>query len=142
MNDIIKLFFIVLIASILLIPVVGVVNDSIDTTEVTAENWTVDVDNWVELENDDLVDGSVTVNNSTDVEMTEGTDYEINYTDGTIKALSGGDLTDGNTATIDYNYEQPTYVEDGTTRTLIDLVPLFFILVILVTLAMAVANRT
>lgn len=71
---------------------------------ITNETWTVNTGTYVELGEEPIEDGSETVYNSTGAVMTKGTDYEIGYDNGTIKALSGGDLTDGNTAEITYTH--------------------------------------
>ena len=77
-------------------------------TDITNETWTVNTGTYVELANGDIVEDSETVWNSSGTEMVRGTDYEMNYTSGEIKALSGGDLTDGNTAEISYEYKHRT----------------------------------
>lgn len=51
---------------------------------------------------------NVTVYNSSDVELTEGTDYEWNATDGTITYFNTARVTDGATGNISYTYLQNT----------------------------------
>jgi hypothetical protein len=51
---------------------------------------------------------TVTVYNSTNATLTEGTDYEWNETDGTILFKSTANTTEGNTAYITYDYTENT----------------------------------
>ena len=82
------------------------------TEQVTVTNETVtqDVGNWTAVDAADkegvkgFLDNEV-VYNSSDTELTEGTDYEWNETDGTIKFLSTASTTDGNNANITYTYD-------------------------------------
>jgi len=87
-----------------------------DTASVTDESWTVNIGSWVKLNNNNFVKDSEIVKNSSGTQMTKGTDYEMNYTDGSIKALSGSDLTDANSATISYDHYNTTLL-NGTTAT-------------------------
>lgn len=79
---------------------------------VENESWTVDIGNATELADSNIegayYDDTVTVRNNTDDIMTEGVDYEWLRHNGTVKALSGGNLTDGNTANITYGYDETT----------------------------------
>lgn len=82
------------------------------TEQVTVTNETVtqDVGNYtaVSAAGDEGVKGFLddeVVYNSSDVQLTEGTDYEWNETDGTIKFLSTTDTTDGANANITYTYD-------------------------------------
>jgi hypothetical protein len=51
---------------------------------------------------------TVTVYNSSDVELTEGTDYEWNSTDGTILFTNTASTSDGAAANITYQYQENT----------------------------------
>lgn len=51
---------------------------------------------------------SVTVYNSSDVELEEGVDYEWNATDGTIKYHNTAKVNDGETGNISYTYFRNT----------------------------------
>jgi len=51
---------------------------------------------------------SVTVYNSSDVELEQGTDYEWNDTDGTIRFLNTPKTDESNPATITYQYQWNT----------------------------------
>lgn len=88
-----------------------------DNYSVTNETWTSDPGNVTILDESNregayYADGTdVTVYNVTssgDVEMVEGTDYEWIADNGTVKALSGGDLDPATDATISYSFQQTT----------------------------------
>jgi len=51
---------------------------------------------------------TVTVYNNTSTQLTEGVDYEWNGTDGSIQFLSSANTTDGENATITYQYGELT----------------------------------
>lgn len=51
---------------------------------------------------------NVTVFNSSDHELVEGTDYEWNETDGTVTYFNTQNVTDGNTGNISYTYLENT----------------------------------
>lgn len=82
-----------------------------DTT-VTNETVTADIDNWTAVDAPDYVlsfDDSVTAYNSSGAELTEGTDYEWNATDGTIKYLGGSSsVSDGEDTSVTYTYTAKT----------------------------------
>lgn len=119
------------IAAVMFTPIADITAGVTDTQQVTNESWSVDVGNYTNLNGVNVESGSVEVYNSTDDLQTEGTDYDFDYDRGRVKALSGGSLTDGNTATASYNYSET----EGTTNTVVALVPLFAALLILGTLA-------
>lgn len=81
----------------------------------TVENETLiqQVGNWqlVSKSLDQFTAGfndSVTVYNESGVELTEGTDYEWNSTDGAIKYLDTPRTQDGNTSNVTYVYQENT----------------------------------
>lgn len=119
------------IAATLFTPITNSVVDATNEQSVTNETVTAQTGTFVDLERYQLVDGSETVYNSSGVEMTRGTDYEIDYGDGRIKALSGGDISDGSEIQVSYQWRQTT----GTTSTVLDLIPLFVALLILAIMA-------
>lgn len=79
---------------------------------VTNETWTPDAGNVTTLDesnrNGAYYAHNVTVYNSTDVKMDRGSDYEWFVGNGTVKALTGGDLDGEQNATITYSYQQTT----------------------------------
>jgi hypothetical protein len=77
----------------------------------TNETWTPNAGSVTALD-DSKLDGAdyeetVTVYNSSDVLMSNQTDYTWFAGNGTIKALSGGDLDGEASATVSYNYTRP-----------------------------------
>lgn len=83
------------------------------------ESWTVDQGSYVTLSNSKIgraiyLDNE-TVRNESDVRMVEGLDYEWNSSrgGGRVRALQGGDLANGTTATISYSYGLPTDTKEG-----------------------------
>lgn len=119
------------IAATLFTPITDSVVSATNEQSVTNETVTAQTGTFVDLERYQLVDGSETVYNSSGAEMTRGTDYEIDYGDGRIKALSGGDISDGSQIQVSYQWRQTT----GTTSTVLNLIPLFVALLILAIMA-------
>lgn len=85
-------------------PVTTVVADNTGDVTVTNESVTVQHGTYVELGGYDIDPSSETVYNSSGATMTEGSDYEMAYGNGSIKALSSGSLGDGSTANVTYTY--------------------------------------
>ncbi len=81
----------------------GVGRDEVST--VDDESFVANHSVFVSLDNDYLLNGTEVVYNSTGAEMTKGDDYEMDYEDGEIKTLSSGNITDGSTCEISYDYE-------------------------------------
>jgi hypothetical protein len=70
---------------------------------VTDEPVTARLGKWASLPNRNLDSNSVTVTDSTGATtFAEGTDYQINYRSGLIRAISGGNITDGQALLVDY----------------------------------------
>lgn len=123
------------IAAVLVLPFFNVVNgvagsQTVDNESVTA-TFTGNTGDWKELRGYD-VDDSETVlwlNSSTGnyETLTEGTDYEFNYTDGAIRALSGGVVQDGDELLVSYTYQATS----ETTAVVLLITPLLLVLVIL-----------
>jgi hypothetical protein len=85
-------------------------NDNVNTYTAENESVTQDVGNWTEVVRHDDVVGYLdneTVYNEVDNELTEGTDYEWDTTNGSIYWYDTGDTTDGAEATVIYSYLQP-----------------------------------
>jgi hypothetical protein len=73
-------------------------------------------DTWVSLNYSNIKNGSELVSNTTDeTPFIKDTDYSINYTDGTIKALSTGSMVNYTDYHIDYDcYVETTYHVNAT----------------------------
>lgn len=80
-----------------------------DPDATNTESWTADIDLFVDLVESDIVSGSETVYDG-GTEYTRGTDYEMDYPNGAVKALSGGSISDNQFLEIDY-----TFIPDGVT---------------------------
>lgn len=73
---------------------------------VTDEHWTTDHDAWVTLTHKRLQPGTVVVETTGDSgTYLEGSDYVVDYTNGKIKALSGGTLSNTTAYHITYHYD-------------------------------------
>lgn len=74
--------------------------------EVSDEQIFANLDLWVDLAYPALRAGSVVVKNAaTGFVYTETTDYDVDYTNGKIKALSTGTIDDGRRLHVDYDYD-------------------------------------
>jgi len=135
-NSPVKLMIAVAIAATLVSPFTGAIAGN--TGEVgVAGNVSADVGSYQEIEGYDVVTSNFTATDD-GTTLTEGTDYELNESAGTIKFLSGGStVTDGESVDLSYSYQ----ATDGTTDTIAGLLPLFVALLVLVTLAAGVIGR-
>lgn len=89
-----------------------------DENLITNESWTSDPGTYVTLDRSNegyAYNNSVVVRNATGATMTDGTDYDWNESDGTIKAIAGGDLDPAQSANITYSVEEQTEVQQGIT---------------------------
>lgn len=98
------------------------------------QSVTGDTSQYVEVEGVYEITGNYSVELSDGTSLTEGTDYEINQTDGTILAIDSTNVNDGDTLVVKGEYS----ATDGTTTTVATLVPLFAALLILTTIAVRV----
>jgi hypothetical protein len=120
------------IAMTLFSPVLATVNTATGSQAVTNETFSAQTGTYVDLDGYDIDKGSETVYAFNDTSnsyetVSEGTAYEMNYSAGSIKALSGShQLDDGEDAKITYGYQ----ATDGTTATIAALVPTFMALLV------------
>lgn len=136
MKAIVGVVLAVAIASILLGPIVTAVGDNTGVQEVQNETVTANVGNYTTLDGYYIQENSETVYNSTGATMSEGTDYELNYDEGSIKALSGGDIADGSEINATYDWE----ATKGQTTTVIGYGPVFVALLLLTAVGMKVTE--
>lgn len=120
----------VAIAAILLSPTITAVQDNTGEQTIN-ESVTADVGNWTQLEGYQIVEDSETIEGENGTEYSAGDDYEMTHKNGSIKALDGGTISDGETLNATYDYEATS----GMTTTVIGYGPLFLGLLLLVTLA-------
>jgi len=135
-ESIVKMVIAVAIAATLVSPFIGAIDGNTGSVDVN-ESLTADVGNYQDLEGYDIDASTFSANDSDGNTLTDGTDYELNSTDGTVKFTSAGNVGDAELVTANYTYQ----ATDGTTSTIADLLPLFVALLILVTLAAGVTNR-
>jgi hypothetical protein len=118
------------VVMVLFNPVAALVDSTTGTTSVANEEVTVANDSFTQLDGYNIQEDSETVRyedgTGTWVNASEGTDYEMQYSEGSIKALNGS-IEDGDTVRVSYDYE-PT---DGATTTVLTMVPLFMALLVL-----------
>lgn len=73
---------------------------------VVDETIVADHGAWVQLANKALRFGTVVVTNTAgDTTYVEGDDYVVDYIEGRVMALAGGDITDGQSIEVDYTYD-------------------------------------
>jgi hypothetical protein len=71
---------------------------------VTDEAITAVLGRWVDLPNRSITAGTVVVTDSPMTETyVEGTDYEINYVTGLLRAIAGGGIADSDALLVDYD---------------------------------------
>lgn len=82
---------------------------------IEGEEWTANLDTWVDLDHDFIVTNTDRVYDpSSDKVYSYSLDYDINFQLGQIKALSSGDMTDGTTYEINYDRKyHDTFAADG-----------------------------
>ena len=85
-------------------------------SDVIQAPWTYDVP--IALSHSNIVPGSEKVYNATYTAV-EGTDYTIDYTNGTITFLSTGNLVNTSNYNVDYLWNAPAYT--GTDLTILGL---------------------
>ena len=86
-------------------------NSDLSNDTVTAESFTSDVGNLVDLVNNNI-DTVTEVRDETSAVLVEDTDYEIDYANGKIKILDTTDTSDGASYEIDYTHG-PTLFTQG-----------------------------
>lgn len=124
-------------------PVVSAANDNTGTQTVTNESVTANVGTFVDLGGYSLADGSETVymlnDTSGEYEVaTSGTDYEMSYNDGAIKALeTSTHIDDGENVKVSYDYQ----ASDGLTETVGTFVPVMLATLLLVVAANGVRKE-
>ncbi|QLD84620.1 hypothetical protein HWV23_02745 [Natronomonas halophila] len=132
----------VTIAAVLFSPIATTIGDNTGTQAVDNETVTASHGEYVDLRGYDIQTDSETVYYTNDTsgeweEATPGTDYEMDYPPGSIQTLSSGSIDDGEEIRVSYDYQ----ATDGTTTTVITMVPMFVGLLILGTLAARVIDE-
>jgi len=126
------------IGIIVLQPVISATNDNTGVQSVSGENVTADHGNWSSLSGWDVQSGTVVVEDqSGTTTYSEGSDYEINLTEGELKALSSGTISDGETLNVSYDYQ----ATDGMTEMVVGFVPVMFGVLMIVAATRAIQQK-
>jgi hypothetical protein len=131
----VKLMIAVAIAATLVTPFVGAISGSTGVV-ATTDNVTADPGTYQEIDGYEIDSATFTAEQS-GTTLSEGTDYNLNETAGTIEFIDSTNVDPGDTVDLSYEYQ----ATDGTTTTITDLLPLFVALLVLVTLAAGVMRR-
>lgn len=142
-SGLVSFFIMAMIAVIIALQVTWPVIDSVlnDDTDITVSgeyfNISGNADTYMSLANSDITTNSESVYNAS-YNAIRNTDYTMNCTDGTIQPLSTGGLlfneSLGSTVyNINYGHSGVTPLANMSTSatTLVDLIPLFLVLVLL-----------
>jgi hypothetical protein len=132
----------VTIAAVLFSPIASTIGANTGDQTVTNETVVVSHGEYVDLSGYQVETGSETVYYTNDTsgeweQATRGTDYEMDYPPGQIQALSSGSIDDGEEVRVSYTYQ----ATDGTTTTVLTMVPMFVGLLILGTIAARVMDE-
>ena len=139
-SGLVSFFIMAMIAVIIALQVTWPVIDSVlnDETDITVSGESFNIsghaDTYMSLANSDITTNGESVYNAS-YNAIRNTDYTMNYTDGTIQPLSTGGLLFSGTAVYNINYGHsgvtPLANMSTSTTTLVDLIPLFLVLVLL-----------
>lgn len=129
------------IAVTLFNPVSTIVSDNSGEQAVTNETVNADLDTYVELNGYDIVSNSETVYGYNDTagsyEELPASDYDLKEGPGEIRINSSSTVVqDGEDVKVSYDYQ----ATDGTTTTVLVLIPMFLALLILGVLAAKVTD--
>jgi len=136
MASIAKVVVMLAIAVTLIAPFSTVIADN---TGSVAGNDSVsaEIGTYQDLEGYNIDSGSFSAELDDGSSLSEGTDYELNSSAGTVKFLSAGAVSEGDTVNTSYQYD----ATDGTTSTITGLLPLLIGLLVLVPIANEVTER-
>lgn len=91
--------------------VVNVFDPAVHKASVTEESKTFEEDELT-LAHDGIVGGVVVKNEAGDTTYTKDTDYEIDPISGRVTRIDTGSITAGSTVKVDYDYGDPTLVDN------------------------------
>lgn len=124
----------VTIGAVLMMPIVDTINANTGEVTVEDDDLTADVGTWQDLDGYSVVSGSETVeyrtNESDSWSTAQTSDYDLDEEAGQIQFTSSGNVSDGDYVSVDYDYE----ATDGTTSTVLGIVPTLIGLLLLVAL--------
>lgn len=123
------------VAAVFITPFANVVGSSTGMQSVDTET-TANIGQADDLTGYDVVDDSVVVErynetSASNETLVEGTDYEFDNTEASLTPLESGDVQEGDTLYVSYDYRATS----DSVATVSGLVPLFVVLLILVTIS-------
>jgi hypothetical protein len=143
-GGIISIFLTVVVGAVLLTAIAD--RGSVVTSDIDITNETLDISAGFNdtdfntsmlfnLSNNNWVTATVQVMNGTD-DMVEGTDFSVNYVTEAINFSNTSGVWNmsedyNNNSRVDYSYFHDDYISSSTSRTLMGLIPLFFVIGIL-----------
>jgi len=139
-TKIIAIALAIAIGIIVLQPVVSAANNNTGVQSVANEQITADLGNHSDLGGYNVDNSTVTVTNSagtTTYVNGPGGDYTVATGNGSIKALSTGTISDGQTLNVSYDYQ----ATGGLTETVIGFVPVMFGVLMMVAASRAIERR-
>lgn len=112
MRIVLAFFAIAILSMVAISGIQAGLEDAGEDRQIENETWTPDAGTVTELEESNR-EGAyyadrVNVYNATGVKVDEGSDYEWFEGNGTVKALTGGELDGESEATITYEFQQTT----------------------------------
>lgn len=131
------------IGMIFLSPVVAAVDDNTGSQTVTNETVAAQTGQFVDLSGYDIAQNSETVYGYNDTSgsyevASAGTDYDMSYSDGEIKALTGSSLVDdGEDVKVSYDYQ----ASGAMTSTVLGFIPVMLGTLVFAKLAMGVQRE-
>lgn len=132
----------VIVGFLFLQPVMTAAQDNTGEQNITNETVVAESGEYVDLDGYSVNTGSETVYALNDTsgeyeQATSGTDYEINYDRGELQALNSSTLIqDGEELRVSYTYQ----ASGGTTALIAGFIPVMFVLLLFVTVAMKVTD--
>lgn len=119
---VVAIFGLVIVLGIAFSGYQAALSDAGEDIEITNETWTPDAGNVTELDHSNLdhttYDAEVTVRDENGNLSDAGVDYEWIQSNGTVKALVGGNLEGDASATITYAYQTSTQEQRDVAATL------------------------
>lgn len=97
------IFFVLIVGGIIVVD--HAYTNAPEKRSLQTEEFTVALDSNISLSKDKLVNESEIIYNSSKAVMTRCIDYRMNYVEGEVRPLSGGDLNSDKNATIKYEYK-------------------------------------
>jgi hypothetical protein len=137
-TKIIAIALAIAIGIIVLQPVVLAANDNTGVQSVANDQITADLGNYSDLGGYDVDKSTVVVEDAGGTTTySQGSDYEVATGNGSIKALSSGTISDGQTLNVSYDYQ----ATGGLTETVIGFVPVMFGVLMMVAASRAIERR-